>query len=103
GQSYQTMRRHFIDLFTEHQVDVLGEVTENSCWRVTRVCDATSEDLRVQQCEPGELDALREQSPSPALHHGVNEQPVLVGQACLDEGMAQRDTAGDDDVPARLL
>ena len=33
----------------------------------------------------------------------VDEEPVLVNQACFDEGVGQRNAASDDDVEAVLL
>jgi hypothetical protein len=37
------------------------------------------------------------------LNEGVDEQPILVDQPGRDQGVAQRDAAGDHDVSARLL
>ena len=40
------------------------------------------------------------QPPAPALHHRVNEQPVLVDQVRLDQRVAQHDAAGHLDPAA---
>jgi hypothetical protein len=49
------------------------------------------------------LEILGEQPAAAALHDGVDEQPVLVDQPCLDQRVAERDAARDHDVLARLL
>ncbi len=68
--------------------------------RVAQQRDAVAERPGLQQVEPRHLVAVGEEPPAAALHRRVDEQPVLVDETSPDQGVRQRDAAGDDDVGA---
>ena len=62
-----------------------------------------SEGAASSSFRAGQLEPVGEEPPAAALDRGVDEQPVLIDQPGLDQRVAQRDAAGDDDVLAPLL
>jgi hypothetical protein len=72
------------------------------CGGVAEV-DDVAECPALEQSELCKLESLREQPSATTLHNAVDEKSILVDQSSIDQGVAQRNAAGDHDVLTLLL
>ena len=51
----------------------------------------------------GKFESVWKEASATALYNGVDEQPILIDKSDLDQGMAERNAAGDHNVQALLI